>query len=189
MATGRKHHDDDLDAPSRKVERSAFSYYQPSDGEHGGHERCENCHYFGGEHCRLFAMINRELPDTFDLRTSITPNAWCGAFTADEAEDGSDDDDDGGDEAKPFAHGGRVHYERPLYSGSMTGAYKLPLSAVRALGHGDRRAGEAVPRSMFGEHAALGPGVVHPNAIQQIGNGDAHLGRAILQQFVKRLMQ
>lgn len=41
--------------------------------------RCENCKY-GGEHCGLFKMLNKSLPDAFDLDTKIDPKGCCNAF-------------------------------------------------------------------------------------------------------------
>lgn len=43
--------------------------------------RCENCKY-GGKECQLYIMLNKKLPDVFDLDTKIEPRACCNAQTA-----------------------------------------------------------------------------------------------------------
>ncbi len=41
--------------------------------------RCEHCRY-GGENCKLYEMLNRKMPRTFDLDTKIKPKACCNAW-------------------------------------------------------------------------------------------------------------
>lgn len=40
--------------------------------------RCENCRY-GGDKCGLYVMLNKKLPDVFDLEEEIEPRACCNA--------------------------------------------------------------------------------------------------------------
>jgi len=40
--------------------------------------RCENCAY-GGPTCKLYEMLNRELPHVFELTTEISPTSCCNA--------------------------------------------------------------------------------------------------------------
>jgi hypothetical protein len=42
--------------------------------------RCENCRYGGGGVCRLFEMLNRRMPKTFELDTKISPKSCCNAW-------------------------------------------------------------------------------------------------------------
>lgn len=42
--------------------------------------RCENCRY-GGKECALFNMLNKKMPDTFDLDPKIDSKGCCNAFT------------------------------------------------------------------------------------------------------------
>lgn len=41
--------------------------------------RCEHCHY-GGEHCELFEMLNKKLPDVFSLDTKIEAKGCCNGW-------------------------------------------------------------------------------------------------------------
>lgn len=85
------------------------------------------------------------------------------------------------------ADGGGVEYQRPIYGGSLKGAFKLPHNAIRALGNGDPEAGLAVADQMFGHHIALGRGTVHPDVVRHLGDGDLVAGRRVLQKFVATL--
>jgi hypothetical protein len=42
--------------------------------------RCENC-FWGGHLCGLYVMLNRILPQYFDLKEEIEPLACCNAWT------------------------------------------------------------------------------------------------------------
>jgi len=42
--------------------------------------RCENCVY-GGKKCELYVMLNKKLPDVFNLNPNIKPRACCNAQT------------------------------------------------------------------------------------------------------------
>ncbi len=50
--------------------------------------RCENCLWGGPEEyiCQLFDMLNRYMPDIFDLDTAIEPKGCCNAQQPREAE-------------------------------------------------------------------------------------------------------
>ena len=87
------------------------------------------------------------------------------------------------------ADGGGVSYQRPIYGGSLAGAFKLPHGTIRALGNGDPEAGLAVSEQLFGTHSALGPGVVHPLVVQHIGEGSLAAGHRVLRRFVATLRQ
>ena len=41
--------------------------------------RCENCKWLDGTDCTFFAMLNRELPDVFDLEVEVEPKGCCNA--------------------------------------------------------------------------------------------------------------
>ncbi len=86
----------------------------------------------------------------------------------------------------PMADAGKLEYIRPIHGGSLKGAYKIPPSAIVALGHGNREAGLAVCDEMFGHHLALGRGTVHPDIVRWIGNGSMAAGRKVLAAFVAR---
>ena len=89
--------------------------------------------------------------------------------------------------AEPEADdGARLEYQRPIYGGSLKGAFRLPHSAIVALGDGDPEAGLAVADQLFGYHTALGRGVVHPDVVRLIGEGDMKAGRRVLAGFVKK---
>ena len=87
------------------------------------------------------------------------------------------------------ADGGGVEYQRPIFGGDLKHAFKLPRSAIEALGNGDPDAGLAVSDQMFGHHTALGRGVVHPDVVRHIGDGDLAAGHRVLRKFVATLRQ
>jgi len=41
--------------------------------------QCQRCKY-GGDKCGLFAMLNKKLPNIFDLEEEISPTGCCNAF-------------------------------------------------------------------------------------------------------------
>jgi len=45
-----------------------------------GQVRCENCCWLSGKSCALFEMLNRELPQVFDLDPEVEPLACCNAW-------------------------------------------------------------------------------------------------------------
>jgi hypothetical protein len=45
-----------------------------------GQVRCENCRWLSGKSCALFEMLNRELPQVFDLDPEVEPLACCNAW-------------------------------------------------------------------------------------------------------------
>jgi len=87
------------------------------------------------------------------------------------------------------ADGGGLEYVRPIHGGSLKEAYRLPRNAIRALGGGDLEAGYATSDAMFGHHTALGRGVVHPDVVRHIGDGDLAAGHRVLRKFVSSLKQ
>lgn len=43
--------------------------------------RCENCEHFDGRNtCQLFAKLNNQLPDMFDLDTNVNSKGCCNAW-------------------------------------------------------------------------------------------------------------
>lgn len=85
------------------------------------------------------------------------------------------------------ADGGKVEYQRPVYGGSLKDAYRIPHTALKAMGNGDLEAGRAIAGQMFGEHNALGPDVVHPQVVSALGGGSLAAGRRVLEKFVGRM--
>ena len=80
-----------------------------------------------------------------------------------------------------------LSYVRPIYGGSLKGAYKLPRSAIAALGNGDHEAGLATSDKLFGHHTALGRGIIHPMVMEIIvGCANARNGCADIRKSRKR---
>jgi hypothetical protein len=44
--------------------------------------RCENCRWLDGTDCRLYATLQQNLPDVFDLEITVDPKACCNAWQA-----------------------------------------------------------------------------------------------------------
>jgi hypothetical protein len=42
--------------------------------------RCENC-FYGGDECKLFVMLNKKMPEVFDLDPKIVSKGCCNAQT------------------------------------------------------------------------------------------------------------
>lgn len=42
--------------------------------------RCENCGWFKDGKCGLFAMLDESFPDTFDLKSKVSPTGCCNAW-------------------------------------------------------------------------------------------------------------
>lgn len=59
--------------PQHKVTPEAAGYNL-------GQVRCENCKWFSGSSCTLFEMLNRELPDIFDLDPDVNAHGCCNAW-------------------------------------------------------------------------------------------------------------
>jgi hypothetical protein len=80
--------------------------------DHGdSDEQCAKCdHYVNPTTCKIVAG-------------RINPDGWCNRFS------GREDD--------AYATGGGIAYQRPIYGGSLKGAYKIPHSAIKAMGNGD----------------------------------------------------
>jgi hypothetical protein len=98
----------------------------------------------------------------------IDPEGWCNRFNG-------------------YAAGGGVEYQRPGYGGSLKGAYRIPHTALKAMGNGDLEAGRAVAGQMFGLHSALGSDTVHPEVVRELGGGSLAAGRRVLEKFVTTL--
>jgi hypothetical protein len=64
------------------------------------------------------------------------------------------------------------------------GAYHVDLRHLSALGAGDLETGEALLHKMF---KMAGPRTVHPNALRELGNGNAVSGRRVIEKFLSRL--
>jgi hypothetical protein len=89
--------------------------------DHGDNrEQCAECaHYINPTTCAIVAG-------------RIRPEGWCARFEA----------------RAHKADSGRLEYQRPVYGGSLHDAFRLPHSAIRALGNGDPEAGQAVANDM-----------------------------------------
>lgn len=55
-------------------------------GFYRGKVRCENCKYLPGkETCELYVLLNRMMPEIFDLDTKVDPHGCCNGFMSDDA--------------------------------------------------------------------------------------------------------
>lgn len=84
-------------------------------GLYVGEVRCENCDYIDGEDgrrplCGLYAMLNEELPEVFDLDPKIKPQGCCNAWIPAEKTNGV---------RRALPDGAQVSEREPL--GSMPG--------------------------------------------------------------------
>ena len=46
-----------------------------------GQVRCENCSWYKNGTCELFAQLDRQMPDTFDLKDSVSASGCCNAWS------------------------------------------------------------------------------------------------------------
>jgi hypothetical protein len=83
-----------------------------------------------------------------------------------------------------YRHGGAVPAKPVSGAPPVAQAFVLPGDVVRSMGGGSREAGLAAADEMFGHHRAYGRGVVHPDVVRHIGDGNITKGRRVLQKFV-----
>jgi hypothetical protein len=92
-----------------------------------------------------------------------------------------------------------VHYERPAKRSPhdlvmdrlhrharrliTSGAFRVSLSAARALGRGDPVRGEDILHRLFAMEGAL---LIHRDEVRRLGNGSIAAGRKVLQRFLDR---
>jgi hypothetical protein len=70
-----------LYVPGKPVNFPVKKYVTPQEsGLVDRQVRCENCK-FGGEECGLYKMLNKKMPEVFDLDTKIESKACCNAQT------------------------------------------------------------------------------------------------------------
>jgi hypothetical protein len=80
----------------------------------------------------------------------------------------------------------RLEYERvPIKDSAPRGSFTLPRDVIRILGDGDPEIGNLVLLDTFGVHPMSAPlGAIHPDAVRDLGHGNAAAGRKVLQKFV-----
>jgi hypothetical protein len=64
------------------------------------------------------------------------------------------------------------------------GSYHIDWAHIAALGGGNLETGEHILEQMF---KTVGPRTIHPHALRELGNGNAAIGRRVMEKFLDRL--
>lgn len=82
------------------------------------------------------------------------------------------------------------HQRHPVsHAPPFAGAFVLPKDAIKALGGGNIKLGYGAADEMFGHHMSFGRGVVHPEIVAYLGDGDLATGHRVLKKFVAMTRQ